>query len=46
LQKHRDYILSKIDKIKLSEEKHVKKLHKHLSRIVVDDDNDYEEVEE
>ncbi|CAD8199144.1 unnamed protein product [Paramecium octaurelia] len=45
LQRHRDYILSKIDKIKKTEEKHTKKIERHYNRIQVEDPDAPEEIE-
>ncbi|CAD8149868.1 unnamed protein product [Paramecium octaurelia] len=47
LQKHRDYILQKIEKIRKTEEKHNKKIEKHFNRIKIDNDlNNSQEIED
>ncbi|CAD8130481.1 unnamed protein product [Paramecium sonneborni] len=45
LQRHRDYILQKIDKIKKTEEKHTKKIERHYNRIQVEDPDAPEDME-
>ncbi|CAD8127831.1 unnamed protein product [Paramecium sonneborni] len=45
LQKHRDYILQKIEKIKKSEEKHTKKIERHYSKIQVENPDGPEEMQ-
>ncbi|CAD8174360.1 unnamed protein product [Paramecium pentaurelia] len=45
LQRHRDYILQKIEKIKKTEEKHTKKIEKHFNKIQVEDPDAPEEIE-
>ncbi|CAD8127907.1 unnamed protein product [Paramecium sonneborni] len=45
LQRHRDYILQKIEKIKKTEEKHTKKIERHFNRIVVEDPDAPEEMQ-
>ncbi|CAK69842.1 unnamed protein product (macronuclear) [Paramecium tetraurelia] len=46
LQKHRDYILQKIDRIKKTEEKHTKKIERHFNVIAIDDPNNLQEIED
>ncbi|CAD8062879.1 unnamed protein product [Paramecium primaurelia] len=45
LQRHRDYILQKIDKIKKTEEKHTKRIERHYNRILVEDPDAPEDIE-
>ncbi|CAD8061550.1 unnamed protein product [Paramecium primaurelia] len=45
LQKHRDYILQKIDKIQKTEERHSKKIDRHFNKILIDDPITFKEIE-
>ncbi|CAD8182531.1 unnamed protein product [Paramecium octaurelia] len=45
LQRHRDYILQKIDKIKKTEEKHTKRIERHFNKIQVEDPDAPEDIE-